>query len=202
VDSFAFEDGYLAVTVNEKTKDEKPVYRLDLSGLYQQKNLVTVLEAVHQLQLIGWKISYGNVSEALQHVKKTTGLHGRWEVILHDPKIILDVAHNVDGISQVVEQLSFETYDHLYIVIGMVKDKEIEEVLKLLPSHASYYFTKAQIPRALDEKELKEKASQLNLDGKAFPDVNGAVQDILTHAKKNDLILICGSVFLVAEVRI
>jgi dihydrofolate synthase / folylpolyglutamate synthase len=202
VDSFVFEDAYLAVTINEKTKDEKPVYRLDLAGLYQQKNLLTVLEAVHQLQYKGWKIGHKHVSEGLQHGKKLNGLHGRWEVIKNHPKIIVDVAHNADGISQVVEQLAFETYNQLYIVIGMVKDKEIDEVLKLLPSHASYYFTKAQIPRALAENELKQRAMQFNLDGKASPDVNSALHEILIHAKKDDLVLVCGSVFLVAEVRI
>lgn len=202
VDAFSFEDGYLKIVVADRRKDEKPTYHLDLTGLYQTKNLLTVLEAVHQLQLQGWKIEEKHVKEALQHTKKNTGLHGRWEVIQQRPKIVLDVAHNVDGMKLVMEQLEFETYHQLHIIIGMVKDKEIDQVLKLLPHHANYYFTKAQIPRALPEKELLVQAETLGLSGKSFADVNTALQEVLTHAKPNDLVLICGSVFLIAEVKL
>ena len=200
VDAFSFEDVYLKIIVDDRRKDEKPTYHLDLTGLYQTKNLLTVLEAVHQLQLHGWKIEEKHVKEALQHTKKNTGLHGRWEVIQQKPKIVLDVAHNVDGMKLVMEQLKFETYHQLHIIIGMVKDKEIEQVLKLLPHHANYYFTKAQIPRALPEEELQAQAETLGLSGKSFADVNTALQEVLTHAKTDDMVLICGSVFLVAEV--
>jgi dihydrofolate synthase / folylpolyglutamate synthase len=202
VDEFAFEEGYLRIIVDDRRKNEKPLYHLDLTGLYQTKNLLTVLEAAHQLQLKDWQIEEWHLKEALKHVKKLTGLHGRWETIHHQPKVILDVAHNVDGMKLVMEQLEFETFNHLYIIIGMVKDKEIEAVLQLLPSYASYYFTKAQIPRALDEMELMQKAAQFNLKGKAIPEVNVALQDVLAHAKQDDLILICGSVFVVAEVKL
>ncbi len=202
VDAFSFEDGYLKIVVADRRKDEKPTYHLDLTGLYQTKNLLTVLEAVHQLQLQGWKIEEKHVKEALQHTKKNTGLHGRWEVIQQRPKIVLDVAHNVDGMKLVMEQLEFETYHQLHIIIGMVKDKEIDQVLKLLPHHANYYFTKAQIPRALPEKELLVQAETLGLSGKSFADVNTALQEVRTHAKPNDLVLICGSVFLIAEVKL
>jgi dihydrofolate synthase / folylpolyglutamate synthase len=200
IDEFGFEKEYLRVVVDDRKKNEKPVFHLDLNGLYQRKNLLSVLEAVHQLQLKNWQIKPEHVTDALKHVKKLTGLHGRWEVIQHKPRIILDVAHNVDGIKQVLQQLEFETFDRLYIILGMVKDKEVDEVLKLLPHYANYYFTKAQIPRAMDEQELQQKAEVYGLKGKAFPEVNAALKDILTHAKKDDLILICGSVFLVAEV--
>jgi dihydrofolate synthase/folylpolyglutamate synthase len=202
VDAFTFEDGYLRIIVDDRRKNEKPLYELDLTGLYQTKNLLTVLETVHQLQLKNWKIEDKHLKEALKHVKKLTGLHGRWEMIHQKPKVVIDVAHNVDGMKLVIEQLAFETYDHLHIIMGMVKDKEIKSVLELLPSYASYYFTKAQIPRALDETELMQMASHFGLKGKAFPEVNIALKDVLTHAKENDLVLICGSVFLVAEVNL
>jgi dihydrofolate synthase/folylpolyglutamate synthase len=202
VDELGFEDGSLRIVVDDRHKNEKSVFYLDLHGIYQRKNLLTVLESVHQLQLQNWNITKDHVTKALQHVKKLTGLHGRWEVIQQHPKIVLDVAHNVDGIKQLLEQLEFETFDKLYIILGMVKDKEIDKVLNLLPHHANYYFTKAQIPRAMDEHELKQKAEGHGLKGKAFAEVNTALNDILTHAKKDDLILACGSVFLVAEVRI
>ena len=112
----------------------------------------------------------------------------------------MDVGHNVDGIKAINEQLELTNYRHLHIVIGMVKDKDIDAVLKLLPTHANYYFTKAQIPRALDEISLLESAMELGLKGQSFIEVNEAIKVAMDNAKIDDLILICGSVFLVAEV--
>jgi dihydrofolate synthase / folylpolyglutamate synthase len=202
VDEFTFAEGYLRVMVDDRRKNEKPLYHLDLTGLYQVKNLLTVLETVHQLQLLGWNIEEQHVKEALRHVKKLTGLHGRWEVIRQKPKVVVDVAHNVDGMKLVMEQLEFETFDHLHIIIGMVKDKDVDQVLQLLPHHATCYFTKAQIPRALDEAELRHKAGAAGLKGRAFASVDLALKEAMTHANEDDLILICGSFFLVAEVRL
>ncbi|MET0300321.1 MAG: bifunctional folylpolyglutamate synthase/dihydrofolate synthase, partial [Flavitalea sp.] len=115
---------------------------------------------------------------------------------------VLDVAHNEDGIRQIAAQLEITDYHELHIVIGMVKDKEIDKVLELLPKTAKYYFTKAQIPRALNEDLLLEKAKAAGLHGSSFPEVNMAVKEALLHARKTDLVLICGSVFIVGEVEI
>ncbi|MDZ4806762.1 MAG: bifunctional folylpolyglutamate synthase/dihydrofolate synthase, partial [Bacteroidota bacterium] len=121
--------------------------------------------------------------------------------IIHtSPLVVLDVAHNVDGMRQLVQQAEVTEHNQLHIVIGMVKDKDIERVLALLPISAVYYFTKAQIPRALPEDELMETAGKLNLQGDSFPDVNAALEFALQHAHPDDLIIVCGSVFLVGEV--
>jgi dihydrofolate synthase/folylpolyglutamate synthase len=186
--------------VVHKETDAHTHYQLDLPGIYQSRNLLTVLEVAHQLQCKGWNTNELIIQKALPHVKRLTGLHGRWEQVQQSPTVILDVAHNVDGMQQLKQQLELITYHHLHIIIGMVKDKEIADVLTLLPSHASYYFTQAQIPRALDAVSLKEKASAFELHGNVFPDVNKALQHALSHAHKDDLILVCGSVFLVGEV--
>ena len=190
----------LSVTVADKHNDEHLTYQLDLPGIYQTKNILAVLETLHQLQSIGWLITHEHIADGLSNTKRLTGLHGRWELVHEKPAVILDVAHNEDGIKQLTAQLELTTYNQLHIVIGMVKDKAIENVLKLLPRYANYYFTKAQIPRALPENELAEKAAATGLKGKTYADVNMALKDILTHAHKDDLILVCGSVFLVAEV--
>jgi dihydrofolate synthase/folylpolyglutamate synthase len=202
VDEFSLDGGLLNVIVDNPVKDEKPSYQLDLTGIYQTKNLVTVLETVRQMRLKGWTIEEEHVKEGLKHVKKLTGLHGRWEIVHQHPKIVLDVAHNVDGMKQVLEQLAFERFNHLHFIIGMVKDKDVQQVLELLPHHADYYFTKAQIPRAMDEADLQQKAAALQLHGRTFPSVNEALKNALTHAKPDDLVLVCGSVFLVAEVKL
>lgn len=200
VTEWKYEHHKLLATVVNKYNDEHEMYELDLPGVYQTKNLIAVLETVHQLQLKDWNISDKQIKEGLSKTKKITGLHGRWELVHENPAVILDVGHNEDGIKQIVEQLELTTYNQLHIIIGMVKDKAIEKVLLLLPKYANYYFTKAQIPRALPANELAEKAVGFGLQGKAFPEVNTALTAVLTHAHKDDLILICGSVFLVGEV--
>ena len=199
VTDWDYKHHHLLVTTADNT-DSRNTYELDLTGIYQTKNLLTVLEAVHQLKKQGWNILEEHLAKGLAQTKRTTGLHGRWETIGQNPAIILDVAHNADGIKQVVEQLELTTYNQLHIVIGMVKDKDIAKVLALLPQYAIYYFTKAQIPRALPETELAEAASKSGLQGKAYPDVHTALNTAKQHAYKDDLILVCGSVFLVGEV--
>lgn len=190
----------LQVTVVDKHHDEHIHYSLDLPGIYQTKNLLTVLTGVQQLRKQGWHLPETAVHAALQQVKHLTGLHGRWEVIQENPTVVLDVGHNEDGIKQILQQLEHSTYRKLYIITGMVKDKDIDKVLSLLPKYATYYFTQAQIPRALAYTELATKATALGLQGHAMADVNTALQDALTHAGKEDMILVCGSVFLVGEV--
>ena len=190
----------LVAEVAEDHHTDHKKYHLDLPGVYQTKNLLTVLEACSKLQQLGWKIDEKIIHKGLQHTRKLTGLHGRWEIIHSSPLVVLDVAHNVDGIHELVKQAEVTEHNHLHIVIGMVKDKDIERVLALLPKNAVYYFTKAQIPRALPEDELMETAGKLKLKGDSFSDVNEALEFALQHTHPDDLVIVCGSVFLVGEV--
>ena len=175
-------------------------YTLDLAGIYQTHNLLTVLEAVHNLRSRGWKLEPAVVRRALKRVKHLTGLHGRWEIIQENPDVVLDVAHNEDGIRQLLRQIEVTDHEELHIVAGMVNDKEISNVLALLPRNATYYFTRAQIPRALPEDRLATQAAAAGLKGLAYPTVPEALQAAKTRAKPKDLIVVCGSVFVVAEV--
>lgn len=190
----------LIVEVAEDQKTDHRVYHLDLPGIYQTKNLLTVLEACSQLQQKGWNIHESHIRKALEQVKKLTGLHGRWDIIHEHPLIVLDVAHNEDGIKQILKQIELTDHHELHIVLGMVNDKEIDKVLALLPSTAIYYFTQAHIPRALKAESLKQRAESIGLKGKVYVDVNTALKAAIDKAAKNDLIIVCGSVFLVAEV--
>src|SRR3984957_8236108 len=106
--------------------DDKQFYTLDLAGIYQLKNLLTVLEAVRTLNARGWDLPHQHVERALKQVKKLTGLHGRWEIIHEHPDIVLDVAHNEDGIRQLLRQIEVTDHEELHIVLGMVKDKAID----------------------------------------------------------------------------
>ena len=190
----------LIVEVAQQHKTDHQLYHLDLPGIYQTKNLLTVLETCSHLQQMGWNIEEQSIRLGLQHTKKLTGLHGRWDVIHLHPLIVLDVAHNEDGIKMLMEQVEVTDHDHLHIVLGVVKDKELEKILTLFPRLADYYFTQADIPRALDAPVLKERAREIGLKGEIYPDVNQAIKAALTKATKQDMILVCGSVFLVGEV--
>jgi dihydrofolate synthase/folylpolyglutamate synthase len=172
---------------------------LDLNGQYQEKNVMAVLSAVKILQQQGWHLPEDVVTTALAHVKKLTGLRGRWDVINTHPLTVLDVGHNEAGITEIMQQLMHVNYQQLHIVVGFVKDKEVDKALSLFPTNATYYFCKAQIPRALDEVELAEMAAQKGLRGHAYANVQEALQTAKQHAHKDDMILVCGSCFIVAE---
>ena len=192
--------GYLFTDIVSAHDESRVSYQLDLPGIYQLKNLVTVTEAVHQLRLAGYSLPEDKVVHALKQVKKLTGLHGRWETIHQHPAVVLDVAHNEDGVNQLVKQIELSDYRSLHIVTGMVKDKEVEKALKLFPPEALYYFTQAQIPRALPAEQLMEKGKAFGLQGSSYPDVNAALKAAMSHAQKDDLIVVCGSTFIVGEV--
>jgi dihydrofolate synthase / folylpolyglutamate synthase len=198
--NWSYDHHHLNVDILENSSQEQLHYQLDLPGHYQTKNLVTVLESIHQLKKLGWNLNETAIREGLANTKKLTGLHGRWETIHLQPGVILDVAHNEAGMKQVISQLELIEYKQLHIILGMVKDKEIDKVLSLMPQTAKYYFTQASIPRAMPADVLAEKAKSCGLTGKIFSDVQLALDDALLHAQKDDLILVCGSVFLVGEV--
>jgi len=179
----------------EQVWDIKP----DLGGQYQVKNIMGVLSAVKVLQQAGWELPDEGVKTALSHVKKLTGLRGRWDVVAHNPLTVFDVGHNEAGIGEIMGQLEHMTYRHLHIVTGFVKDKEVSKVLKLFPPAATYYFTRAQIPRALDENELAEMGAAAGLRGKVYANVQQAFSAARQHAHEEDVILVCGSFFIVGE---
>jgi len=188
-----------SISISVKSKDQSTSeYHLDLPGIYQAKNLLTVLQAIDLLPK--WRLSREKIRYALLNARRLTGLHGRWEVIHRKPTVVLEVAHNKDGIEEMLRHLENTEYESLHIVLGSVKDKDPVQVLQLLPKKAKYYFTQAHIPRALNAEALQFKASEFGLEGNSYDDVNLALQQALTTASVNDLIIVCGSIFLVGEV--
>jgi dihydrofolate synthase/folylpolyglutamate synthase len=191
---------YLEVEVLNKITEGLQTYQLDLNGSYQAKNLQGVLGAVSILQTKGWQISNQHILDGLSQVKINTGLYGRWQMIGTNPTTVVDVAHNVAGIQTLLAQIKLVNHQQLHIVFGMVKDKDIDSVLALLPTQATYYFTQAQIERAIDGHELQQKASEHGLTGNVYAHVNEAIAASKKQAHANDLIVVCGSVFLVGEI--
>lgn len=173
-----------------------------LKGSYQHRNLRTVCEALRvfvQTQP-GFIIPEEKILKGLRNVVKNTGLQGRWQVLNHSPLTICDVGHNEDGIRQVLLNLRKQKFRHLHFVFGMVNDKDTETMLSLLPTDATYYFCKPDIPRGLPVDELAEAARRFQLKGSTYPSVAAAYQAACQAAAPEDLIMIGGSTFVVAEV--
>jgi dihydrofolate synthase/folylpolyglutamate synthase len=167
-----------------------------LNGIYQVENIRTVVASIDLLNELRWKISEDALLKGIYNTSLNTGLRGRWETIEENPTVVLDVGHNPDGIEQILKQLNNCTYNQLHIILGLSKDKDYQEILSLLPKNARYSFT---IPRALDAAALKEEARKLGLEGNDFTNVNDALSYAKEHSSKDDLILICGSVFVIGE---
>jgi dihydrofolate synthase / folylpolyglutamate synthase len=172
---------------------------IDLPGIYQNLNCCTVMQSVEVMRKKGYDFPDEKIYNALVSVKKLTGLRGRWETLSDQPLIICDVGHNKAGIEFIVKQLSLIKYRQLHFIIGMVNDKDIASVLELLPRNAIYYFTKANLPRALDETLLYEAAAKFDLKGNVYPTVDDAMSSAKNNASDDDLIFVGGSTFVVAE---
>lgn len=180
-----------------------PLYQhleLDLNGSYQRKNILTVIQSVEILKEKGYQIDDEALYAALKDVKGLTGLQGRWQTLGENPLIICDTGHNIGGITEVVQNINDTPHDQLHVVIGMVKDKDISGVLKLLPKEAHYYFCQPELERALPAAELAEEAKQYGLIGDVFPTVQFAFHAAKDNADSNDMVFVGGSTFVVAEV--
>jgi len=176
-------------------------YPSALLGAYQLQNKKTVLQTVKVLQdktLL--TITDENIKNGFLNVIKNTKLQGRWQQLGEKPKIICDTAHNAHGLKIVLNQLKDESYDKLHIVLGVVNDKNLDEILPLFPKNAIYYFCTPNIPRGLNAKILKEKANQWNLNGETYHSVSNAYQSAKENADATDFIYVGGSTFVVAEI--
>ncbi len=173
---------------------------LPLNGLYQRKNILGVLQSVEILSSLGWLLNDASIRSGIERVVSNTGLKGRWQVLREQPLTVCDTAHNVDGLKEVVAQINAQVYANLYIVFGVVKDKDISAILNLLPRDAKYYFCQSKIPRAMEANHLAALAAQRGLDGEVIIEVNDAIRMATDKASQGDMIFIGGSTFVVAEI--
>jgi dihydrofolate synthase/folylpolyglutamate synthase len=173
---------------------------LPLAGNYQAKNLCGVVKVIDVLNAVGFTITDHQLKGGIENVLVNTGLKGRWQILGKQPLIICDTAHNAEGLREVVGQLAEQNYKNLYVVLGMVKEKQHDTIMRLFPQSAYYFFCQANIPRALDANELALKAKEFGLFGTVEPDVNHAIAKAKALAGPDDLIFIGGSTFVVAEI--
>jgi len=169
-----------------------------LGGDYQVKNLPVVICAVEILRS-NFGISQQNFIDGIKKVVLNTELRGRWEILGNNPLIICDTGHNMEGLRYVMNQISKTTKSGLHMVIGFVNDKDLGSVLPLFPEDAKYYFTKASVPRALNENILKAEALKFGLTGSCYPGVSAALEAAKKNASEGEMIFIGGSTFIVAE---
>lgn len=193
-------DGKQSLNVQKNGQLFYPDLKLDLLGIYQRYNVPTVLRAIDFLNEKGWNLSEEVIRQGLLNTIANTGLLGRWQIIGHNPLVICDTGHNPAGIRLVVEQINQTAWRQLHMVIGMVNDKDQDEVLSLLPANATYYFTKASIPRAAEAEALASKAERFGLSGNCYPTVRQALSAARANAGENDLVFVGGSTFVVAEI--
>ncbi len=172
--------------------------RTDLLGDYQVLNIITVMQAIRLMQK-SWTINSESLLSGLRNVKRNTGFVGRWQIMRKSPIVICDAGHNPDGLSLSIEQLTKLRGNKIHIIIGMVDDKDIGNMLRILPDSAEYYFTQAAIPRALDREILLKKASEYNLRGHSYSIVSDAYDSAIAKAGTGDIIFIGGSSFVVAD---
>ena len=173
-------------------------YELSLLGKYQLKNLVVVLAAIEILNKMGFTITEDSIKRGFKHVKQNTNFRGRWEVLSESPKIIVDVAHNLPGIQSIVNQIDNIDGD-IHIVFGIVEGKKEEEIFKILPKDAKYYFCELSSIRSLKIKVLENLAKENKLKSKVFENVQKAISNAMDSMKFEDTMIILGSFYLVSE---
>lgn len=173
-------------------------WETDLKGVYQVQNIQTALTALACLDV--HKIDLNTLKQGLKNVISNTGLLGRWQIIADSPQLILDVGHNKEGLSFLATELQKLAFDHLHLIMGFVKGKKVVDLISLFPSEASFYLSSPKIDRAIPLSTLKAEltGSSKNID--FFPTVIDALNKARSSANVNDLILVCGSTFVVAEV--
>lgn len=200
IKTFAKNNEYLNISISRNGKLIFEDLLLDITGTYQLKNILTVIQAVETLRPLGFKIDNDALYAALKNVKGLSGLMGRWQILGEHPMVVCDTGHNIAGITEVMQNINSTPYNKLHIVIGMVKDKDISGILNLLPKNAHYYFCQPQLERALQAQELADEAAKHELKGTIFSTVELAINAAKKNAEPQDLIFIGGSTFVVAEV--
>ena len=190
----------ISLKLENKQNNETFDIKCDLPGIYQKENIATVATAVDLLNQNGWNISKNAMLKGFEKTKNNTSLFGRWDVLRKKPLLVLDVAHNEDGFSNLISHISKFEFRQIHFILGFSKDKDFNKIIDMLPKEAKFYFTSSNSPRALDHETLLKIALNRNIEGKSFSTVNDAIEDALKITKEDDLIIVSGSIYVVGDV--
>ena len=182
---------YLTSPLNEVN------YNSDLKGIYQRKNISVALKAVSLLKNI--KIDDQLVKKGLKNVKKNTRFYGRWDIISHNPTVIIDVAHNFDGIKEILSQIK-DYKNQIRIVFGTLDKIDQIKIIDLFPKNYIYYFCDLNCERAMNMNKILVKASQNKLNFKSFNKSKNALDQAMKDSSKNDVVFVIGSIYLISEI--
>lgn len=185
--------------ITERLRGTTLTGKTGLGGDYQSRNIQAVYEVFNVLQGL-YNVNERNIIDGIDRIVFNTRLEGRWQVLDRIPLTICDTGHNREGLEYVLKQVRGISARKLHIIIGFVMDKDLSIILPLFPVEASYYFTKASVPRALDERILMAEAVRYGLNGACFPDAGSALVAARKEASDADLIFIGGSTFVVADI--
>ena len=175
-------------------------YECELKGSYQKKNIKTAIVAIELLNDTEIKINEKNIIDGLNKIIQNTGIRGRWEIIGNKPLIICDVAHNIDALSIVINDIMSIKSNKIHFVLGFVNDKNLDSIVDLFPESSNYYFARPNIERGLDELELQELFNNNNRIGESYPSVAQAFKSAIKQSNLDDIIYVGGSTFVVSEV--
>ena len=175
-------------------------YECELKGSYQKKNIKTAIVAIELLNDTEIKINEKNIIDGLNKIIQNTGIRGRWEIIGNKPLIICDVAHNIDALSIVINDIISIKSNKIHFVLGFVNDKNLDSIVDIFPESSNYYFAKPNIERGLDELELQELFKNNNRIGESYSSIEQAFKSAIKQSDPNDVIYIGGSTFVVSEV--
>lgn len=200
VDKYELRDILLEINFKIKDTAEKEIISTDLNAIYQIENIKTVLASMLVYNQFYEAIPFEKIKTGLLNVQQQTNFGGRWQVISSEPKIVVDVGHNEDGIVKIIEQLKLEKYQHLHLIYSAVKDKDVDKIIRLLPTNATFYLTEAKLERKMPVEILQEKSNGYNLQNKGYKNATLALQAAKQNASKLDLILVVGSFFILEEI--
>ncbi|HMZ68028.1 MAG TPA: Mur ligase family protein, partial [Chitinophagales bacterium] len=200
VDNYTLKDGLLNIDFVLRNTKEKEMICTDLNAVYQIENMKTVFAAMLVYNQFYEAIPMSKIKAGLLNVQQQTNFGGRWQVISTEPKIVVDVGHNEDGIVKIIEQLKLEKYEHLHLIYSAVKDKDVDKIIRLLPANATYYLTEAKLERKMPVEILQEKFNGYNLQNKGYKNATLALQAAKQNASKLDLILVVGSFFILEDI--
>jgi dihydrofolate synthase / folylpolyglutamate synthase len=196
IDSKRLGEDQLLISAQDVNIQVKP----QLKGIYQEQNIKGVVTCCIQLRKLNWQLPDGAIEEGINKTIQITGLKGRWQVLQNNPLVIADTGHNAEGIAQLVKQVAITPHNRLHWVFGMVKDKNHEKVLSLLPKQGQYYFCQAKNDRAMNATQLQNLATNQGLNGIIVSNVNDALALAKRKSNPDDLIMVGGSTFVVAEI--
>ena len=174
------------------------IYETDLNGSYQNKNINTAVLAINNI--FSFKINEAKTLNGIKNVKKNTNLIGRWQTIKNDPKIIFDIAHNVNSLELIFKELE-SIKSEIKVVFGTLDKIDQLKCLEIFPKTIKYYLCSPKTKRAMQVSKLSQKADKLKINYKSFNSVKSAYNNAVMDSSSDDVIVVTGSTYLFSEIK-